>query len=53
MADFFFWMCIVVAVLIYPVYRLGQYVWEKFFLTSEERWRRKYDRRMKNFFKGI
>ena len=31
----------------------GFWLYERFMLTPEERWRRRYDRRLKNFFKSL
>jgi len=53
MSDYFIWFLAGAVILSYPGYRMGLYLWERFFLTSEERWKRKYDRRMKKFFSAI
>jgi len=48
-----FWIFLTSVVTLLTLVRIGYYLWERFMLTSEQRWQRKYDRRMKNFFKGI
>ncbi|MEM6821835.1 MAG: hypothetical protein AAF558_07855 [Verrucomicrobiota bacterium] len=47
-----FWIFIASIVVLYVIVRLGMYYWENYILSREERWQRKYDRRMKKHFKS-
>lgn len=38
---------------LYGLYRLGLWVYEIKFLTPEERWKRRYDRKLKSYFKQM
>jgi hypothetical protein len=47
-------LCIAAGVaLIYGLYRLGLWIYEIKFLTAEERWKRRYDRKLKSYFKQM
>jgi uncharacterized membrane protein len=48
-----FWIFIGVLIALLGLIWLGIYIWERYWLTPQQRWQRKYDRKMKNFFKGI
>lgn len=39
--------------LLYGLYRLGYWVYEVKFLTKEERWKKRYDRKLKSFHKHM
>jgi hypothetical protein len=45
---------IVIAILaLYGIYRLGVWIYEVKFLSPQERWKRRYDRKLKSYFKQI
>ncbi|MGF1677564.1 MAG: hypothetical protein ACFCUX_00040 [Candidatus Methylacidiphilales bacterium] len=49
-----FWIYLIVLISVVGILvPLGIRLWEYYGLTPEERWRRKYDRRMKKFFKNF
>jgi hypothetical protein len=41
------------AAALYGLYRLGLWIYEIKFLTPEERWKRRYDRKLKSYFKQM
>lgn len=41
------------ASILYGFYRLGLWIYEEKFLEPEERWRRRYDRKLKSYFKSL
>jgi hypothetical protein len=43
----------VAVILLYFLYLAGCWLYERFCLAPEERWRRRYDRRLKKHFKRL
>jgi hypothetical protein len=44
---------VLIAAALYGLYRLGLWIYEVRFLTPEERWKRRYDRKLKSYFKQM
>ncbi|NJK91297.1 MAG: hypothetical protein HC904_05380 [Blastochloris sp.] len=41
------------AALFYGLYRLGLWIYETKYLSPSERWKRRYDRKLKSYFKQM